>query len=656
MKIKCLPTIHPAAVLKTWEWRYLAVHDLRRAKRWSSYVGYPEIKESFLVRPSYEDVLRTLQFLLLQVEREPTFIAADIETRARQIACIGLAWSKADAICIPFMCVERPEGFYSFEEERAIVLLLRQLLTHRNVRVIGQNWQYDYQYLAKHWGFEVNIFLDTMSEHHTNFPGLPKALDFLSSMYADIHIFWKNESKDWVKGMPEDTLWVYNCRDAVRTYEAAMVLLEIRNQMKLKETSYGTPYTIQQSLNNPIARASARGVLVDHDLRRRMVFMLQEDIASAQAWLNRIIGHDFNPNSHPQMFKLFYEELNQPKILHRKTHRPTLDDQALEVIMNRDVLLRPLCQGILHIRSLRNALSFCGQPLDTDGRLRCSYIIPGTETFRFASKSDPFDYGTNLQNISSGDRAEKDFPMHNLRTLLIPDAGHTMGEFDLPQADARVVAWEAEDEDLIELFLDPTRHLHIENASILFPNEIIKKGTLKYYYAKQGVHLTNYGGTPPVLAKTLNITVHEADQFQKRWFSVHPAIAKWHRRVLLQLSTKRFVENAFGYRRFYFGRIEDTLKEALAWIPQSTVAIATNLGILNVDRSDELRNLGVQFLLQVHDSSVFQWPTFLTEHILPKMYTELKIIVPYPRPLVFQGGAKISNKSWGECSEVEVKA
>jgi hypothetical protein len=39
---------------------------------------------------------------------------------------------------------------------------------------------------------------------------------------------------------------------------------------------------------------------------------------------------------------------------------------------------------------------------------------------------------------------------------------------DLSQAEARVVAWEAEDVKKIELFLDPHTDVHWENAKIIF--------------------------------------------------------------------------------------------------------------------------------------------------------------------------------------------
>jgi DNA polymerase I-like protein with 3'-5' exonuclease and polymerase domains/uracil-DNA glycosylase len=653
--VKIIPTIHPAAVLRNWEYKYLVVHDLKRVARWQAYEGYPLIHENFILRPTIQRVRDTLFPLLHRLRNgEQILLATDIETSRRHLACIGIAWSRSDAICIPLLANGvASRSYWSAEEEQEVILLLREVLTHSNARVVGQNWQYDYQYIAKFWGFEVNLFLDIMSEHHVQVAGFPKGLDFQSSMYRDIHIYWKDEGKEMGKG-DEYVWWTYNCRDCCATFEIAEVLLNNRNSSSLKRTEYGTPHEIQQRLSTPVARASARGVKVDHKIRNSMAFMLQEDIASSSRWLNQVLGRPFNTNSTPQMRKLFYDELHQEKILDRKTKKPTLGAEELEVYGNRDVLLRPLVGAINHQRSLRNALSVCTQALDADGRLRCQYTIPGTETYRFASSKDPFGFGTNLQNLSSGERAEKGWPLPNLRKWIVPDTNCTIGEFDLPQADARVVAWEAEEPTLIELFADPSRHLHKENADIIY-GYVPAKNTWEYYAAKQAVHLSHYGGTAMVLARTLGITVHEADRFQKRYFGVRTRIPKWHNRIQLQLAKCRYVENAYGYRRFYFDYLDGLLKEALAWIPQSTVGIATNLAILNISDDEILRKAGVEFLLQVHDSSVFQWPSYLTAWVKPRLHKHVTVRVPYPNPLVFQAGIKISTKSWGDCEEVEWK-
>jgi len=122
---------------------------------------------------------------------------------------------------------------------------------------------------------------------------------------------------------------------------------------------------------------------------------------------------------------------------------------------------------------------------------------------------------------------------------------------------------------------------------------------------------------------------------------------------MLELSTRRFVENILGFRRFYFDRIENLLKEALAWIPQSTVGVATDLALLAILDDKELTRAGVQFLQQGHDSALFQWPIAHTNFVVPRMKERIKITLPYPEPLVFQGGLKLSDKSWGDLIEIE---
>lgn len=61
---KVVPTYHPAAVLRKWDWRFIAVQDMRRAEKESHYreIKYPDYQ--FIVRPSFEQVMRTLDRLL----------------------------------------------------------------------------------------------------------------------------------------------------------------------------------------------------------------------------------------------------------------------------------------------------------------------------------------------------------------------------------------------------------------------------------------------------------------------------------------------------------------------------------------------------------------------------------------------------------------
>lgn len=157
---------------------------------------------------------------------------------------------------------------------------------------------------------------------------------------------------------------------------------------------------------------------------------------------------------------------------------------------------------------------------------------------------------------------------------------------------------------------------------------------------------TNYGGSARTMAAAAACTVHQAELLQARWFAAHPGIKAWHRRVEMALQTSRTVTNKFGYRRVYFDRIEGLLPEALAWIPQSTVALYINRiwdkWVTNVPE--------IQILLQVHDSLVFQLPTYKFERMIPTLREfASSVVIPYDDPLVIPIGFNYSTKSWGDC-------
>lgn len=241
--------------------------------------------------------------------------------------------------------------------------------------------------------------------------------------------------------------------------------------------------------------------------------------------------------------------------------------------------------------------------------------------------------------------ASKTAPLPNIRKLFTPDPDHIIIDCDLAQADAQVVAWEADDELLKAIFRDPTADLHDENAITIFGTLTKRNRQL----AKAGVHATNYGAKAPTLGATLGITVREAERFQRTWFAAHPGILEWHQRVEMLLATERRVSNKFGNFRYYFDRVESLLPQALAWIPQSTVALVINRGLVNlVNDVPE-----VYPLMQVHDSLVMEVHKNHYVQALPKIKKALEITVPYDDPLIIPVGAEASSKTWGDVVPVD---
>ena len=251
----------------------------------------------------------------------------------------------------------------------------------------------------------------------------------------------------------------------------------------------------------------------------------------------------------------------------------------------------------------------------------------------------------------------------NIKKLFTPDPGYILCDTDLDRADLQVVVWEAGDEQLksdLRMGLD----MHCANAMDIWnvpgiprdelveshPNYKERRGQIGEKLrrrAKAGVHATNYYCQPRTLAKALGTIVHEAEQFQTRWFAAHPGIKDWHNRIEHQLTLDRTVWNKFGFRIQFFDRIETVLPQALAWIPQSTVGLVTNYGWLNIwEQVPE-----VEVLLQVHDSLVWQTPYDLLPSVKPRVKKALEITIPYEDPLIIPVGIKTSRRSWGDVKD-----
>lgn len=233
---------------------------------------------------------------------------------------------------------------------------------------------------------------------------------------------------------------------------------------------------------------------------------------------------------------------------------------------------------------------------------------------------------------------------------------------DLARADLQVVAWDSGCARLKELFKeeakDPTKNVHWTNTIEMFGKD--KMGQKKYYdLGKKCGHAADYLVTAKSLAQQAGILVSEAERFIHRWFQLHPEILLWHKRIAGQLAASREVRNAFGYRRFYFDRIEDCLPEAVAWIPQSTIALVINHALCNIAENlgfEVMGDMAVELLLQVHDSLLMQVLTAMLDEMIPKIREQALITIPYPDPLVIPVGFKVSDVSWGDVKDYKEAA
>lgn len=622
-----IPTYSPAMLVKQYAVRPYVVMDIRRAR--DAAIKRPEPPPyKFIVRPNYNQVM---EFLAECLDKE--MISVDIETRMGHIACLGLAYDKHNALCIPFLSVEN-SSYWDEQQEATILIALRELLTTK--RIIGQNFQFDAQYIYKFWGIIPKLYWDTMIAQHCIASNQPKSLDVLSSLYCDYHQYWKDEGREWDSSVPEEQYWTYNCKDCVITYEIAEKEIKAIDHMGLREVN-----EFQQKLWYPVLYTMLKGIRVDKYLHGNFDGRIERAITDNQNYLDYAVGYPINISSSPQMKHLFYEDLGLKAITNKKTGTVSCNDESLNLLAERELLVKPIVNAISLLRSLKVFKNtFINAPMGFDGRMRCSFKITGTETYRFASSKDVFGSGMNLQNIPKGDAN-----LPNIRELFVPDDGKEFFDIDLSSADLRIVVWEA-DEPEFKAMLRAGEDPYTIIAREFYHDPSITKKDPRRQKFKSFAHGTNYMGTAKALAQRLGLSIHEAEMTQQWYFSRFPRIKQWQDRVRSMVAKKRMVENVFGYRCYFFDRIEGNVyNQAAAWIPQSTVACIINRAYLSI-----FKNLPeVDILLQVHDSLAGQYDLERAEYFREQILKYATITLPYDDPMAIPVGIKTSAASWGGC-------
>jgi DNA polymerase-1 len=414
---------------------------------------------------------------------------------------------------------------------------------------------------------------------------------------------------------------IYNGLDNCITYEVHQVLASVAGNELI--------YDFERAMQAPALEMMLRGLRVDTLARDGAVELLRKEQAALTrlltAYGEAVWDQPIGPNTSAgpkDLKKLFYEVMRLPvqyKIT-KGVRKPSTGREALEKLQVY-FHAKPICKAILAFRDISKQISFLTSEVDRDCRIRTSYNVAGTETGRWSSSENAFGTGTNLQN----------FP-DRLRRIFISDEGRKFAYCDLEQAESWIVGIRAWLVTGKRNYLDAIRSgdLHTTVAKMVWPelpwtgdirqDKAIADGT-KFYrdysyrdLAKRGGHGTNYYGQPATMAKHLKVEPKLMEEFQQRYFTAFPEIGgawngnTWHRWVAQQLQLNGYLTSLLDRTRHFFGRVTDdsTLREAIAYEPQSVVGDLLNLGAWRVWKHGS--RLGVRLMAQLHDAVLIDFP------------------------------------------------
>lgn len=443
------------------------------------------------------------------------------------------------------------------------------------------------------------------------------------------------------------------------------VTLEVFQELQRTWPKAPAIYDFERALQGPYLEIMQRGWAVDGLARGAAATELRARISVLSARLDTfaraIWDKPLNPRSPLQLRAFFYQALKLPEVwLSQKGERKlSTNREALEKLDDY-MHARPIIACILAIRDLSKQLEVFETDIDPDGRFRASYNIAGTETGRPSSSANAFGTGGNDQNIAPG-----------LRFVFTSDPGWKLCVIDLEQVEARDVGFFCGCLFDDWRFLDACEggDLHTANSRLIWPERAWtgdlaqdRKLADEQFYrefsfrdmSKRGGHLSNYMGTAWTMARSLKIPAKLADDFQARYCrgsaAAYPAIPKFWQWIAQELQTTHRLVTPFGRERHFFGRPEDesTIREAIAFLPQSTTADRMNLGLWRIWRyMPQVRLLG-----QGYDSVAFQFRESEDEDQIIQRALELvrvELVSPQGRSYVVPGEAKLG---WNRGSQV----
>lgn len=600
---KVIACIHPSAALRMYMYQRYIVFDLQRALEHSMYPDIPKDNRTYILDPTFDEAIAYLDMII----REARSVACDIEVKNGEVSMMSFCYKEGEAICIPF--IRGSEDNYTLEEELHIWDRIAFILEAHSITKEGQNFAFDSTFLHRKYGIVTNgVIEDTMVAQGIATPEYPKGLDFITSIHSDIP-YYKDEGKKFIKGISNDEMQfrLYNAKDSVVVKETLpSVLNDVRSLGNIQT------YRRQVSLIPILSYMSEHGIRMDVDGLNKMAEDTLKEIEATQKELNDIVGFDLNANSPKQVANYFYITKKLPP--YTKDGSITTDDEALKRIARKGFKEAEL---VIKIRELRKAYGTYYTIKLEDGRLKCSYNPVGAaDTGRLSSSKTLFDTGGNMQNQPE-----------EMKLMMLADEGYLMFEFDLSQAENRIVAYIAPEPRMIWAF-ENNVDVHKSTASLIFgiPIEQIVKDQRRR--GKQSNHSLNYDMSADSFSRKCMLPLHEGRLIHMKYHQVYPGVHNYHAWIRQALSVDRKLTNLMGRTRLFLDRWGDTLfKSAYAFIPQSTVADVINeRGLHFINTQFPV----VEILNQVHDSVVFQIPVSVGFNTMASILAAIKSSLETP--------------------------
>ena len=512
-------------------------------------------------------------------------------------------------------------------EKDLVLKKLKPLLEDPSIKKIGQNIKFDFIVFFKH-GINMTSMEDTMLMSYVLDAGKNRHnMDTLS----EIHLNHKTISfKDLVgtgkKEINFSEVDVEKAKDYAAEDADITFRLYKKFQKSLKDEKMINIYEIfEKPLLKILAFMEIEGVKIDNKFLKSLSTKFEKKIVKIQNEVFKISKKEFNIASPKQLGEILYNDLKIADLKKTKKGSFATSASVLEDLAFKGHKFPQLVLDWRQVSKLKNTYSdSLPEHINPNTqRVHTSFLLAATTTGRLAS-SDP-----NLQNIPIKSEDGKD-----IRKAFIAKKDHVLISSDYNQIEMRILADLADVKGLKKAFKN-NEDIHSLTASQIFNVDIKKVNQDQRRKAKAINFGIIYGISQYGLAKQINVTNHEAEEFLNAYFLKFPEIKIYMDRTIKFCRKSGFVNNIFG-RRSHFININDKNynirnfqeRAAINAPIQGSAAEIMRLAMIRLDKKlSDQKNQNTKMLLQIHDELIFETPKEEAKRISKIIIDEMSSVV-----------------------------
>lgn len=487
-----------------------------------------------------------------------------------------------------------------------VLELFKPLLESKDIKKIGQHLKYDRNVLLNHGIDLQGIEHDTMLQSYVCDAAANRHdLDVLAKKYLDVKTTkFEDIAGKGVKQLTFNQIEIEPAGDYAA--EDADVALQLHNQLNKivsSEPALKKVYEeIELPLLNVLSNIERTGVLVDAELLLAQSEEIAGKVKAIEALAHEDAGQKFNLGSSKQIGELLYEVKGMPVIRKTPKGQPSTAEDVLEQLAAD----YPLPKLILEYRSLSKLKSTYTDKLPeqinaTTGRVHTSYHQAVASTGRLSS-SDP-----NLQNIPIRTHEGR-----RIREAFIAPKGYQLLAADYSQIELRIMAHLSADEGLLAAF-ESGDDIHSATAAEVFGADIDSVDADQRRSAKAINFGLIYGMSAFGLARQLDISRTDAQQYINLYFERYPGVKRYMDSTRLNAKHQGYVETVLG-RRLYLPDINSSRyqmrqyaeRTAINAPMQGTAADIIKRAMIDVDHWLSGDKLDAKVIMQVHDELVLE--------------------------------------------------